>query len=44
VADWGLGLQDADGAFRASEGQEQIVSHPHCYTMEGLLYAHYDQD
>ncbi len=41
VCDWVLTLQDNDGAFRASERQPQIVSHPHCYTLEGLLYAHY---
>lgn len=41
VCDWVLTLQDNDGAFRASERQPQIISHPHCYTLEGLLYAHY---
>src|SRR5690606_34134586 len=40
VCDWVLTLQDTDGAFRASERQPQIISHLHCYTLEGLLYAH----
>ena len=39
VCDWVLGLQDDDGAFRATERLEQVVSHPHCYATEGLLYA-----
>ncbi len=41
VCDWVLGLQDADGAFRATERDRQVVSHPHCYATEGLLYAHF---
>lgn len=41
VCDWVLGLQDDDGAFRATEQVQQVVSHPHCYTVEGLLFAHY---
>jgi hypothetical protein len=41
VCDWVLGLQDDDGGFRATERHRQIVSHPHCYATEGLLYAHY---
>lgn len=40
VCDWVLGLQDDDGAFRATERVEQVVSHPHCYATEGLLFAH----
>ena len=41
VCDWVLGLQDKDGAFRATEWLSQVVSHPHCYATEGLLFAHY---
>jgi hypothetical protein len=41
VCDWVLALQDEDGAFRASERLPEVVSHPHCYAAEGLLYAHY---
>ncbi len=41
VCDWVLTLQDEDGGFRASERQPQIISHPHNYTLEGLLYTHY---
>lgn len=40
VCDWVLGLQDADGAFRATELQREIISHPHCYVVEGLVYAY----
>jgi len=40
VCDWMLGLQDKDGAFRASERVRQVVSHAHCYATEGLLFAH----
>ena len=40
VCDWVLGLQDEDGAFRATERLRQVVSHPHCYATEGLLFAH----
>ncbi len=41
VCDWVLGLQDDDGAFRATERLRQVVSHSHCYATEGLLFAHY---
>jgi uncharacterized protein YyaL (SSP411 family) len=41
VCDWVLGLQDDDGAFRANTRTRQIVSHPHCYATEGLLYAYH---
>lgn len=41
VCDWVLGLQDDDGAFRATGRLRQVVSHPHCYATEGLLFAHY---
>lgn len=41
VCDWVLGLQDEDGAFRANGRSKEVVSHPHCYATEGLLFAHY---
>jgi uncharacterized protein YyaL (SSP411 family) len=41
VCDWVLGLQDGDGAFRATERLRQVTSHPHCYATEGLLFAHH---
>ena len=41
VCDWVLGLQDKDGAFRANGRSKEVVSHPHCYATEGLLFAHY---
>ncbi|RME78894.1 MAG: hypothetical protein D6784_01745, partial [Chloroflexi bacterium] len=41
VCDWALGLQDEDGAIRANASVPQVVSHPHCYALEGLLYAHF---
>ena len=41
VCDWVLSLQDGDGGFRSNATQSQVVSHPHCYAVEGLLYAHY---
>lgn len=41
VCDWVLTLQQADGAFRATETEQQVLSHTHCYATEGLLFAHY---
>ena len=41
VCDWVLALQDDDGAFRATKRLRYVVSHPHCYATEGLLFAHY---
>jgi uncharacterized protein YyaL (SSP411 family) len=41
VCDWVLGLQDNEGAFRATEQLRQVVSHPHCYATEGLLFANH---
>jgi uncharacterized protein YyaL (SSP411 family) len=41
VCDWVLALQDDDGAFRATERLGHVVSHPHCYATEGLLFAHH---
>lgn len=40
VCDWVEGLQDDDGAFRPTENAYEIVSHPHCYATEGLLFAY----
>jgi hypothetical protein len=40
VCDWVLSLQDEDGGFRANTLIDEVVSHPHCYAIEGLLYAH----
>jgi uncharacterized protein YyaL (SSP411 family) len=40
VCNWVLSLQDRDGAFPASKFQPTVVSHPMCYAVEGLLYAH----
>jgi rhamnogalacturonyl hydrolase YesR len=42
VCTWVLTLQDADGAFRATERQPEVVSHAACYAIEGLLYAYAD--
>ena len=44
VCDWVLTLQAADGSFQAGEALDQVVSHPHCYAMEGLIYAHFALD
>jgi uncharacterized protein YyaL (SSP411 family) len=41
VNNWVLALQNPDGSIRSSTTQSQIVSHPHCYATEGLLYTHY---
>lgn len=41
VCDWVLTLQNDDGAIRANGAYPQVVSHPHCYATEGLLYAHF---
>lgn len=41
VCDWVLGLQYEDGSFRATDWQEQVVNHPHCYATEGLLYSYH---
>lgn len=40
VCNWVLTLQDPDGGIQATERQPQVVSHAHCYAVEGLLYAH----
>jgi len=41
VCNWVLTLQHDDGAFQASEQLPQVVTHPHCYATEGLLFAHH---
>lgn len=41
VLDWVLTLQQADGAIQASTRQKNIVSHAHCYAVEGLLYGYH---
>ena len=41
VADWVLSLQRDDGAFWANTRRKYIVTHAHCYAVEGLLYAHH---
>ena len=41
VCDWVLRLQDSDGAFHAKNLRDKVVSHTHCYTTEGLLYAYH---
>jgi uncharacterized protein YyaL (SSP411 family) len=41
ACDWVLCLQDGDGAFWAAEHLSHVVSHPHCYATEGLLYAYW---
>jgi len=41
ACDWVLGLADVDGAFHATERVRHVVSHPHCYATEGLLYAYH---
>jgi uncharacterized protein YyaL (SSP411 family) len=41
VADWVLSLQRDNGAFWANTRKKYIVTHAHCYAVEGLLYAHY---
>jgi len=41
VCDWVLELQDDDGGIRASRRTDQVVSHTHCYAIEGLLYAYH---
>lgn len=39
VCDWVIKLQNPDGAIRANHWMQRTVSHPHCYAVEGLLYA-----
>jgi len=35
------GLQTNGGGFRVNEASTDIMSHPHCYAIEGFLYAYY---
>ncbi len=39
LCDWLLTLQDPDGAIQSTAAREKIVTHTHCYAVEGLLYA-----
>lgn len=41
VCDWVLTLQDTDGAIQSTIKREKVVTHTHCYAVEGLLYAAY---
>jgi uncharacterized protein YyaL (SSP411 family) len=41
VADWVLSLQRDDGAFWSNTRKKYIVTHSHCYAIEGLFYAYY---
>lgn len=41
VLDWVLTLQQSDGAIQANAQQSNIVTHAHCYAMEGLLYGYH---
>lgn len=34
-------LQNDDGSFKIGEDASTIMTHPHCYATEGLLYAYY---
>jgi len=34
-------VQNADGSFRINESSNVVLTHPHCYATEGLLYAYY---
>ena len=34
-------LQNDDGSFKIGENYSTIVTHPHCYATEGLLYAYH---
>lgn len=41
VADWVLSLQREDGAFWSNIHKKFVVTHSHCYAIEGLLYSYY---
>ena len=41
AATWVLSLQREDGAFWSNINQKYIVTHAHCYAIEGLLYCYY---
>jgi uncharacterized protein YyaL (SSP411 family) len=34
-------LQNEDGGFRINESSKRIMTHPHCYATEGVLYAYH---
>lgn len=34
-------LQNEDGSFKINESSSIIMTHPHCYATEGLLYAYH---
>jgi hypothetical protein len=34
-------LQNEDGGFRINESSNRIMTHPHCYATEGVLYAYH---
>jgi hypothetical protein len=36
-----LQVQNADGSFRINESSNVVLTHPHCYATEGLLYAYH---
>jgi len=38
---WVLDLQAQDGSFRASKEQNYVITHAHCYSLEGLLYGYH---
>ena len=39
LLDWSLTLQLPDGRFRIHADSQKTRLHPHCYILEGLLYA-----
>jgi uncharacterized protein YyaL (SSP411 family) len=34
-------FQSEDGYFRVNEDSSEVMSHPHCYAIEGFLYAYH---
>jgi len=38
--EWGLSQQKADGSFRVNIMNQKTFAHPHCYALEGMLYAY----
>lgn len=39
VCEWGLPLLSEAGLFWTNVWKDQVFTHPHCYALEGLLYA-----
>jgi len=39
LLDWGITLQDDDGAFWANTARKYVFAHAHCYACEGYAYA-----